>query len=145
MNSIKLITILAVTAASSIFASGALAQVPEHSRETIPEVFERGYFHGLGKTWQQYNLGGQLNFMFGWSAFPQGSFPENQIMRQARILETLFRDQFQQQVESDPILRSRDLSSPFNTSIQQNPNYLRPLEPGVKKEVVIEEAPFYRP
>ncbi len=134
MRFVNLIPILVISAASSVFASEALAQteLTDESQpvrlETVPEVFNRAFYHGLGDTIEQFSLGGQLNFIFGWRAFPQGSFPENQIAREARLVNILSRDVFNQQNSNGPIIRTRDLNNPFNTSVQQSPEYLTPVE-----------------
>ena len=134
MRFVNLIPILVISAASSVFASEALAQTELTDSqpvrlETIPEVFNRAFYHGLGNTIDQFTIGGQLNLIFGWRAFPEGSFPENEHARQARLINILSRDVINQETSSGPTIRSRDLKNPFNTSLQQSPDYLLPVEP----------------
>ena len=142
MRFVNLIPILVISAASSVFASEAFAQTEltdsQPARlETVPEVFNRAFYHGLGDAIEQFSLGGQLNFIFGWRAFPQGSFTENQIARQARLVNILSRDAFNQQNSGGPIIRTRDLNNPFNTSVQQSPDYLPPVESELMEQRLI--------
>ena len=110
--------------------------------ESIPEVFERGFYHGLGTAIDQATIGGQLNNYFGWRNFPEGSYPENQIARELDILTTLYKDVMKQQTQNDPLMRTRDLANPFNTSVRQNPNYIRPIAPTIEREAIIEDLQF---
>lgn len=64
----------------------------------------------------------QLDFILGFDgpANP-GSFPENEISRDAERLDVLYRELLDQQVSSDPIIRVPDLANPYNTSLRANP------------------------
>ena len=137
---------LVLSLTASLIPSVAIAQVQiqpmSPQPESLPEMFERAFNHGLGNAMEQTTIGSQLNLIFGWRSFPQGSFPENQINRQASLLHTLFVDAMAQQTQKDAILRTRDLANPFNTSIQQDPNYLSPSPSSFEQEFRIEQPPF---
>jgi hypothetical protein len=94
-----------------------------NSNLTIPEKFEEAFFKNSGITFTNDNIGRQLNTMFGFGAFPEGSFPENSIRRDARQVDRLYQELLEQQNSSDPVLRTRDLANPYNSSIMTDPDY----------------------
>ena len=127
----KFFTILLVGAASSIFASEALAQTePTESssqpQETVAEAFDRAFFKHSGDSFEAGRIPAQINLIFGFSASPEGSFPENQIARDAREIDILYKEGLKQQNQSQPMIRTRDLSNPFDSSVLNNPTYLLP-------------------
>jgi len=121
----NLITVLTLSAASSLLGSGALANpVPVNypsTFESIPEAFNRAFSKESGTAFDSTRITSQLNSIFGWGSFPEGSFPENQISRDGERVHQLFVEQMKQQTNSGPILRTRDLENPFNSSIGENP------------------------
>ncbi len=68
---------------------------------------------------------GFLNTMFGWKSFPQGSYPENQITEDSLMMYTILTDYYKQLSETNPTIRTRDLANPFDTSVNQNSDYVR--------------------
>ena len=128
----KFFTILLVGAASSIFASEALAEsAPSATAQTEPqenlaETFHRALFENSGDSFEAGSIWGQINLIFGFTALPEGSFPENQISRDARQIDILYKEALKQQNQSQPMIRTRDLSNPFDSSILNNPTYLPP-------------------
>jgi hypothetical protein len=96
------------------------------------DVFYKLFFYYGGDFFNQVSIGGQLNNLFGWTAFshdwkalPLGAFPENQLMENAKLLNRVYHDALYQQVSSDPIIRTRDFNNPFDTSLMENPCYTR--------------------
>lgn len=91
----------------------------------IPGLFNRAVNNNTGRFYDYTNILGQLNTLFGWRTFPQGSYFDNMITRDAKLTETLYYDVMQQQ-QSGPLIRTQDLPNPFDTSLQENPSYLSP-------------------
>ncbi len=91
----------------------------------IPGLFNRAVNNNTGRFYDYTNILGQFNSLFGWRTFPQGSYFDNMITRDAKLTETLYYDVMQQQ-QSGPLIRTRDLPNPFDTSLQENPSYLSP-------------------
>lgn len=52
-----------------------------------------------------------------------GPFPENEIMEDGSAVNRLYRVVMEQQGESDPYIRTPDLTSPYDTSLQLLPPY----------------------
>jgi len=65
----------------------------------------------------------QINSIFGPGAINRASFSELQLQRDAKLLSIVYQDLFEQQVSSDPIIRTPDLENPYSTSLRLNPSY----------------------
>jgi hypothetical protein len=91
----------------------------------IPGLFNRAVNNNTGRFYDYTNILGQLNSLFGWRTFPEGSYFDNMITRDAKLTETLYYDVMQQQ-QSGPLIRTQDLPNPYDTSLQENPSYLSP-------------------
>lgn len=91
--------------------------------DSLNNVFQRAFFNSTGTYFDSTSISGQANAIFGWRTFP-GSFFDNQITRDAQVIGTIYSDAMQQQ-SAGKLVRSRDLTNPFDTSIQQNPDFLR--------------------
>jgi hypothetical protein len=121
----------------------APTQPPQPQGESLQYVFDRAFFHNTGDFYEITSISGQLNHIFGWRTFP-GSYPDNLVSRDGKLLGTIYTDAMQQQ-GGGPLIRTRDLPNPFDTSVFQNPSYLRtegnssisPVTPNLDGEVII--------
>ncbi|ACK69573.1 S-layer domain protein [Gloeothece citriformis PCC 7424] len=117
----------------------------EDSYEQFADTFNRAFFNRTGKFWDIHGWSGQFNTWLGWRNFP-GSFLENDIMRDAKTINIIYRNGQQQQTPL-PRLITPDLPTPFNTSVLQNPSYLSgsPVGSGARPEVdiIIQPNPVY--
>lgn len=93
---------------------------------TLLEKFEEAFFKNSGISFTNDNIGRQLNTLFGFGDFPEGSYPETSIRRDARQVNRLYQELLEQQNSSDPIIRTRDLANPYNSSVMSNPDYTSP-------------------
>ncbi|MCA2691370.1 MULTISPECIES: porin [unclassified Microcystis] len=91
----------------------------------IPGLFNRAVNNNTGRFYDYTSILGQFNSREGWRTFMQGSYFDNMITRDAKLVETLYYDVMQQQ-QSGPLIRTQDLPNPFDTSLQENPSYLSP-------------------
>jgi hypothetical protein len=129
---INLTTILVASIASSVFAHSAVAQVANVSNfndatdnaKSTSSVFENIMTDNAGDFYQDSSMEGQLNNMFGWESGLTGSYAENEISEAGEKLNQTYNQLMKQQVGRDPVMRTRDLTNPFNTSVMENPNYL---------------------
>jgi hypothetical protein len=69
------------------------------------------------------DFGSQIELILGPGALGNASFPELEISRDAFLVDLLYRDLLDQQVASDPIIRTPDLYNPYSTSLRLNPRY----------------------
>ncbi len=83
---------------------------------SIPDTFEDAFYSNAGTFFGNRSLGGSLSLLLG---IPE--FPENQITRDARRVDRLYREVLEQQVASDPTIRTPDLPNPFSGSLLTTP------------------------
>jgi hypothetical protein len=91
----------------------------------IPGLFNRAVNTNTGRFYDYTSILGQLNTLFGWRTFPEGSYFDNMITRDAKVTETLYYSVMQAQ-QAGPLIRTADLPNPFDTSLMENPSYLSP-------------------
>jgi hypothetical protein len=109
------------------------------SRESLAETFERAFFDNMDSFYESTDPIDQLNTQLGIIPFKlPAAFPENEIARDAKLVNILYTDAMKQQSSLPPV-RTRDLPNPFDTSLRENPNYIRPAIPGSSREVIIEQ------
>jgi hypothetical protein len=80
---------------------------------TIPQEVDK--ITDLNRYWVDDSLGGQAKFLFG-----VPSYDDVRVTRSAKKIEKFYKDTLQQQSDS-PIVRTRDLESPFCESLQGTP------------------------
>lgn len=122
--------------AISGFHAQAIAQpnkpIEPRANETIAEAFNRAYFQESPDFYRNRSFKRQLDWMFG-----SNGFVDNEIIRDAEHVNNLYEAVLEQQVSSDPPIRTRDLRNPYETSILSSP--ATDVNPGVKKDEVIFE------
>jgi len=104
----------AVFMATGILVSKSLAQemVDSPARlgiPTIPQTIDRAVT--LDDYFQDQSILGDTRFIFGLD------YEEADINRAAQRLEALYRDLQQQQADDSPIIRTRDLMTPYTTTL----------------------------
>ena len=121
----KLGSILLITAITSLFAVQAQAQemeqplsMTEQPLSTL-EVFEKAFFKHTENAFDNDSMVNQLNTIFGFNLFP-----ETQISLDGELVHMLYVDVMKQQSQSAAPVKTRDLSNPYSTSLQQNPEYI---------------------
>lgn len=112
----SLIRAIGVSAVSSMIAMPANAQDSAspvfRPREVIPNAIDRAFYGAPGEFFDRNPLRSTQTLI----GTPFG-FPENQISRDAERIHRLYVDLLNQQVSSDPIIRTADLPNPFNLSV----------------------------
>ncbi|MDZ7963642.1 MAG: hypothetical protein RM368_01495 [Nostoc sp. DedSLP03] len=125
--------LLLLLAAGIAFPSIASAQTATPNSETMNDVFERAYFrHDRNFYENSSSLKRQLDSFFGSGSSFGGSFPENEIARDANLVNTLYHDALTQQVGNDPYIRTPDLPNPYDTSLLVSPRYSNKLKVGTE-------------
>lgn len=130
----RLMAIATLTTLTCIITNPSEAQPVNSDQSTTIEVVEdttflnmnelvnRAFSQNSGDFFQQADLSGQLNTIFGWRNFPQGSFPENNITRDGLLLNAILADYFKQLQQENPTMRTRDIPNPFDSSVGETPN-----------------------
>lgn len=136
--------VLVLVAAATVFPSAATAQLASSTQasgyETTAERFNRAFFKNDLDFYHNRSVGRQLDLILGQGSLIRNSFPENEIRRDAELVNKLYRDTLQQQVSSDPIIRTPDLPNPYETSLLQSSS-TKVNSPMVGREVVFETLP----
>ncbi|MEH1830563.1 MAG: hypothetical protein V7L29_00355 [Nostoc sp.] len=113
--------LLVLLAAGVAFPSIASAQTQTPNYQTTNDVFEQAYFRHDRNFYENGSLKRQLDSFLGSGSSFGGSFPENEIARDAELVNTLYHDVLTQQVGNDPYIRTPDLPNPYNTSLMMSP------------------------
>nr|WP_175586687.1 hypothetical protein [Nostoc sp. UIC 10630] len=112
---------MVLLAAGIAFPSVAFAQTETPRTETTSDVFERAFFSHDRNFYENGSLKRQVDSLLGSGSSFGGSFPENEIARDAELVNTLYHDVLTQQVGNDPYLRTPDLPNPYDTSLIMSP------------------------
>jgi hypothetical protein len=110
---------LLLAATSTTIAVSANAQespVVFRPRESVPDAVNRTFYrHSESMTQENDSLRGFQSF------FGTFQFPENQILKDGKDVHGLYRFLLERQTSDDPIIRTADLATPFNLSVQTLP------------------------
>ncbi|QDZ39022.1 hypothetical protein FRE64_03160 [Euhalothece natronophila Z-M001] len=91
--------------------------------QNVPQLFREALNYESGNFFDNHSLEGRLKPIFGvGESLDRSSFPENEIIRDSRLLNILHRDYRKQQVGEIPI-RTRDLENPYTTSVGSQNNH----------------------
>jgi hypothetical protein len=114
IKSRTLSSLLLLLTASVAFPSVVFAQTDAPNYETANDAFDRAFFSHDRNFYENTSYSRQINSLLG-------PFPENEIARDAELVNTLYRDVLTQQVGNDPYLRTPDLPNPYGTSLLMSP------------------------
>jgi hypothetical protein len=89
--------------------------------ETANEIFDRAYFKNDRNFYGNNTFRRQIDWLVGSGSLFRNSFPENEIARDAELVNVVYRDVLNQQVGNDPYIRTPDLPNPYNTSLMMSP------------------------
>ncbi len=118
---LKLISGLLALAATIGTSSIAAAETETSNYQTPNEVFEKAFYENYPNFYNNGGLFREIDWIFGTGSLFKNSFPENEIERDAELLNVLYQDMLEQQTTSDPYIRTPDLPSPYNTSLLASP------------------------
>jgi len=144
MRLTRLLSALVLAAASSLGASAAIAQTATEDLdfkpvrlETIPEAFNRTFFDQSGTFYYNRSIWRQANYILGITGFP-----DVELENDADSLNKLYNEVLEQQVSSDPIIRTPDLPNPFNSSIRSTSQPRRGINRVEGVEFIFETFPL---
>lgn len=132
-------SVCTLAAASVLFAGPAVAQqtgeVVVVYPETIPETYDRTFFRNSPSFYVNRGVLEQIDSLLG-VGLPGSGFIENEIASDGRAISNLTQDLLRQQANDSPLIRTADLVSPYETSLQ-----LQPIVPTER----FDPAPPYNP
>jgi hypothetical protein len=102
----------AVLACAAIAAPVSANEPPTSESAYIPTAANEILFGNAPTFNVKRSIGGELNFMFGTSGFP-----ENNITDDAYAIHDAYNYLMYEQTQLDPTIRVPDLVNPFNTSV----------------------------
>jgi hypothetical protein len=113
----NLFALAAVVASSTMIAATATAQERPvfRPRVSVPDAVDQAFYGSTGNNFQDVRK--PIESLVG-----VPSFPENLIARDGARINRIFRDLLNQQVSSDPIIRTPDLPNPYDASILTLPS-----------------------
>jgi hypothetical protein len=112
--------LLVLLTAGVAFPSVVAAETEAPNYETANDAFNRAFFRNDRNFYENISAKRQLDSIFG-AGSVHSSFPENEIARDAELVNTLYRDVLTQQVGNDPYIRTPDLPNPYGTSLLMSP------------------------
>jgi hypothetical protein len=110
--------LLVLLAASLVFPSVAKAEV-----ETTTDTFERAFFRYDPNFYDNSSLKRQIDIFVGPGKKFGTTFADNEIAKDAELVNTLYHDAITQQTTNDPYLRTPDLPNPYDSSLLMTPRY----------------------
>jgi hypothetical protein len=108
-SGVVVLAALMSSAGSAVLAQEQEADLPPLSESNISEVVDRN--SNLDSFWEEAFIGGDAKFLFGLS------YDDNQVAKDARRIQVLYQDLLEQQDRDNPIVRTRDLPNPYDTSL----------------------------
>jgi len=121
------LSVLSLLTLAGGFAAPAIAQsAPEAGELTLPPTYDSvpnlvnaAFFSESGDPFNRLTIGNQAETIFGFGIvkFIRGTYPENEIERESALVHALYEDLLRQQVASDPVIRTRDLPNPYDSSV----------------------------
>lgn len=88
--------------------------------QTLADRFEEVFYSNDKDFSENRSFLRQLDFMLGFGSL-NNSFTENELVADDKAINNLYRESLLQQNSSDPVVRTRDLPNPYDTSILQSP------------------------
>jgi hypothetical protein len=114
---------------------------------TIPQAFNDAYYSRRGNYFDNRQIWKSFSLIFG---IP--TYPEQAISRDGRAVNQLYRETLEQQVASDPVLRTPDLPNPYTGSVLTTPLVITedaveaaPMFPPIRRPGYVEPAPVAPP
>lgn len=124
LNVKKLVSVLAVLAAVAGVNSQAKAQSTADAQfqrpQTTADRFQELFYSNDKPFFENRSIIRQLDTIFGIGSF-KNSFVENEIHADTQAIHEFYVEALANQVSSDPVVRTRDLPNPYETSILQSP------------------------
>ncbi|MGB7414212.1 MAG: hypothetical protein WA902_08385 [Thermosynechococcaceae cyanobacterium] len=87
------------------------AELPSLHQSSFPEAVDRNT--NLNSFWSEASIGGDAKFLFGLQ------YKDIQLDKDARRIQAMYQDMLKQQDDDHPTVRTRDMPSPYNTSLYE--------------------------
>lgn len=136
----------AIGALSILTGGTAMAQevrvTPEFTQPgSIPDQFDRAFSSNDRTFYENRSEARQFNFLFGVGSIVRSGFVENEINRDGRAINNLYRQVLTRQLSNSPIIRTQDIPNPFNTSVRLLPRSAEASRQLPGQPPIVETAP----
>jgi hypothetical protein len=115
--------LLVLLVSSVSFPMVAVAQMQPENNETITNAVERAYFRYDPNFYDNGTLKRRVDSLLGPGGKFGTTFPDNEIAKDAELVNTVYHDVLTQQSMNDPYLRTPDLPNPYDSSLLMSPRY----------------------
>jgi hypothetical protein len=115
--------LMVLLATSLTFPSVAKAETETTNYETTSNTFERAYFRHDRNFYENGSFKRQVDALIGPGGKFGTTFADNEIAKDAELVNTLYHDALAQQSTNDPYLRTPDLPNPYDSSLLMTPRY----------------------
>lgn len=137
MRVLKVMTAWMLAIAGAATIAGAARGQSANNRPVIispAQAFNRAMFHNSGTYIENRSIRRQAGSILG-----LGGYPEQNLTRDAQLVNLVYRDVLRQQVSSTPLIRIRDLTNPFDSTLGNN---FEQGPPALGRTVVFEQPPL---
>jgi hypothetical protein len=141
----SLLGTLALVASFTAIADVASAQEVRGDVRSVPEAFERAFFRNDRSFYENRSLFRQANYILGQGSIIQNGFPENEISRDASLVNRVYDEALAIQNTSDPLIRTADLPTPYTTSLQLLPVETAQTTPSAPFSTPVQTIPYSPP
>ncbi|WP_017717567.1 hypothetical protein [Kamptonema formosum] len=115
------VSVSTLAVASAILTEAAPASAEPSQPVPLQEAFNEAFYQNARSFFQNRSIYSQINWILGQGSILRSGYPDKQIERDVRGVHSLYEDALNQQVSSDPVIRTPDLPNPYDSSIMMMP------------------------
>lgn len=115
------VSVSTLAVASAILTQAAPSSAQQRQPTPLQEAFNQAFYQNAKPFFQNRSIYNQINWILGQGSIIRSGFPDKQIERDARGVHNLYEDALNQQVASDPVIRTPDLPNPYDSSVMMMP------------------------
>ncbi|MFM7407543.1 MAG: hypothetical protein ACKO3K_13015 [Cuspidothrix sp.] len=115
--------LLVLLATSAFLISPAQAESEPSNYETTSNTFVKAYFQNDPNFYENGSFKRQVEAFIGSPSRYGSAFTDNEIAKDAQLINILYQDVLAQQSTNDPYLRTPDLPNPYDSSLLMSPRY----------------------
>ncbi|MGD1874933.1 MAG: hypothetical protein ACFB02_17990 [Mastigocoleus sp.] len=116
-------SLFAAITAVIIFPSTVLAQTETTGYDSTNEAINEAFFKNSPNFYNDSGLRRDIDFLLGPGSLFKNSFPENEIARDAELVNIVYQDILNQQIGNDSYIRTPDLPNPYTSSLMNSPRF----------------------
>ena len=115
------VSVSTLAVASAILTVAAPSRAEPSQPVPLSEAFNDAFYQNARSFFQNRSIYSQINWILGQGSIIRSGYPDKQIERDVRGIHSLYEDAIDQQVASDPVIRTPDLPNPYDSSVMMMP------------------------